>query len=46
MSALSGIDALVGATQRKPSGPDPWLKYSGFRAGRVASSPLENADAT
>ena len=32
---------LDGAIQRKPSGPDPWLKYSGFRAGRVASSPLK-----
>ena len=34
LSALSGIDAPGGAIQRKPSGPDPFLKYSGSaRAG-------------
>ena len=41
LSALSGIDALGGAIQRKPSGPDLQLSSAGFRLGRVASSSAE-----
>ena len=34
---LSGIDALVGAIARKPSGPDLWQRRTtGNRLGRVA----------
>ena len=34
---LSGIDALVGAIERKPSGPDLWQRRTtGNRLGRVA----------
>ena len=47
LTALSGIDALVGDTQRKPSGQGLWQRRStGIRVGRVASCPLGNADAT
>ena len=47
LTALSGIDALVGAIQRKPSGQGLWQRRStGIRVGRVASCPLGNADAT